>query len=187
MQADKVQKAKHTPRHATGFIERLEAVFSAAGIRQREYVAVIMQATGLSKSGARLVIEHQRPPKQLEGFLKLVSYLVKTLQTKEIKVEESALSDYLLLDSTNPLSRDKDVYSLSQFYEKDAILTSEIIILIEKLAKEQYPHMTFEEKKMRLIYSRMLSYTFKNNMESDSDIVKKYILDLLSLANENLI
>jgi hypothetical protein len=187
MKTAEFQKTKHTPRHAPGFMERLDTVFSTVGIRPREYVSVIMQATGLSKSGARLVIESQRPPKQLQGFVKLNSYLMKMLHDKHIEIDEAALSDYLLLDSANPLSKNTTEFSLAPFIEQDAILTSQIILLIENLAKEHYGDKSFDDKKKELIYFRMLSYAFKNNAPSDSDIVKKHSLDLLSLANDNLI
>ena len=180
-------ESRHTPLHAPGFMDRLDVSFSEAGIRPREYVSLIIKATGLSKSGARLVIESQRPPKRLDAFDRLVLSLRGLLIEKNIDVKETVLAEFLLYGKINPFIKQVDEFSISTFLEKDAILTSEVIIKVENLAKANFSTTVFSEESKRLIYFRILSYTFKNNIASESEVIEKHILGLLSLAKEHLI
>jgi hypothetical protein len=187
MAAQTHTETKHTPRHTPDFIGRLTTLLSAIGIPHRQYVGVIMQATGLSKSGARLVIESKRPPKQLVSFTQLVEFFIRALKGKDIIADYSQIYNYLLFDAENPLVKESDAISLSDFMEHDPILTSEIIVLIKATAKKYFETTDFPDDKMRLIQFRILSYAFKNKEPSDSPQIKAHAKSLLSLANDNML
>ncbi len=189
--AEKIaDKEKHTPAHAPGFMDRLGVIFSELGIKPREYVSVIADSTGLSKSGARLVVEADRPPKQIDSFSKFVNYLSHSLKEKRVVVGEEQLANYLLTGEQNPFENpDKDTFSLTEFLEQDPILTSQIILKVEEVAKvnDIDTNEDISKDAIRLIYYRIAAHCFKNNIQSDFNEAEKQILSLLILAKDNLL
>ncbi len=177
---------KYTPQHSPGFSERLGIIFTEVGIKPREYVALVSEFTNLTKIGARKMLNDDRPPSKIEAFNQLVTSLTKLLALKNKTVDDSVLAEYLLTGNKSPFVAD---FSLSEFYDKDPVLTSQIILKVEEIAKTNDidTEKDIPKKDIRLIYYRIVNHCFKNNICSNFDEVEKQVLSLLILSKDNLL
>ncbi len=188
--APSVKNEKHTPAHAPGFADRLKVIFDRVGAKPREYATEISNSTALSRTGSKLLIEEDRPPKQLKAFNSLVKHLLHLLEERKIVIDKDKLADFLLTGSSDPfLVAEKNNHSLGEFTDLDPVLTSKIILKVEDTANKLQINKNGEIPKndLDLIYYRILSYCFKNNITDDFDRIEKQIESLLILAKDKLL
>lgn len=179
-----------TPSCALGFLERLSFLLSeGCGIHKRGYISFLVDSTGLSKSGARRILDDKRPPKRMAIFQKLVSNISTSIKDHQgIVISHEEISSYLLEDQPIPSLVKKDDFDISTYLNKDPLLTSQVIIRIDEVAKEiDVDKKSLNKKYMKLINFRIISYCFKNSADPKSDKVAHMIRNLLELAQQNLL
>ncbi|ODS23538.1 hypothetical protein AB835_08525 [Candidatus Endobugula sertula] len=132
------------------------------------------------------MLNDDRPPNKAEAFNQLVTSLTELLELKNKTTDGNVLAEYLLTGNKSPFAAD---FALSEFYEKDPVLTSQIILKVEEVAKNNDidTNKDISKKDIRLIYYRIINHCFKNNIRSNFDEVEKQVLSLLILSKDNLL
>lgn len=179
-----------TPPCALGFLDRLSFLLNeGCGLHKRGYISFLVDSTGLSKSGARRILDDKRPPKRLAIFQKLVSSISSSIQNhRGLAVSKDEISRYLLEDRPIPLLSKKDDFDISVYLNKDPLLTSQIIIRIDEITKEiQVDKKSLNKKDMLIINFRIISYCFKNSIDPQSDKASHMIRNFLELAQQDLL
>jgi len=179
-----------TPPHTLGFEDRLATLLSEAGIHKRGFIAFLVDSTGLSKSGARKIIDFKRPPKRKEVFLKLATTLADEINAKkEGIVSYSEVINYLLENKPIPALTKFSEVDISEFMKIDAVRASQIILKIEDVARKNNikTSLDLNPKMLQLIQYRIIGYCFKNDVNSEEPKVTSMIESLFELAKQNLL
>lgn len=180
-------------RIVPGFTKRLNAVLSMAGFRTYGRLQVVREYTGLSLAGVKKMYNADRPPRP-KTLDRLAENLLKALSdVQSVNYTVKELKDYLLLDQgdfeVNRRTPDKDEFDIADFVRRDPVYTSQIIIKIEEVARENDIDTAgqISPKDMRLIQFRIISYCHKNRSDKDSPKVRNMISALLELSTQGLL
>lgn len=177
-----------TPPHSLGFEDRLASLMAEIGIHKSGFITFLVDSTGLSKSGARKMLDDKRPPKRYEVFLKLATTLTKEINAKKDKaVSRTDVISYLL--ENKPIKALLANFDISDFVKLDAVRTSQIILKIEQVARNKNINTSkdINPKMLQLIQFRVISYCFKNEVNCEETKVTGIIESLFELAGQNLL
>lgn len=178
-----------TPPCALGFTDRLSVLLNYIGVHKSGFLSFLVDATGLSQSGARRILTDNRPPKRLKAFSALASALATKVTSKAGQaVTTDQVSEYLLEDRAIDVLNPSDSFDIAPFLDLDPVKTSQIIIKIEAIANEdRRPEEHISSENMRLIRYRIINFCFKNDADHESEKVSALIRNLLELAAQNLL
>ncbi len=183
-------KSELTPACALDFYQRLELLMSEAGIHSRGFIGFLVAATGLSKSGAQRIINDKRPPKRNDVFLLLANALTDAVNAKkEAMITVDEVVDYLLKDKQIKALQAQDNFDVSEYLKIDPVLTSQIIIKIENVARGMQINTATDirQQQLKLIHFRIIAYCFKNQANYETQKVTNLIESLFELAKQNLL
>lgn len=193
-----------TPRHQSGFKDRLDEALKIAGIDGRGKVATVAHMAGMTHGGVRLLYANDRPPKQYHTFDRLVEELCSSIAAATNQaIDHEALSHYLLYGHKNPFypaaergetspavhsaeNSDLDIYNCLR---EDPIYTSQLILLIDQLARDMAVEFVSPDAKQRLhlIHARIARYCAKNKPDIHAEKLKEMIESMLRLEKEGLL
>lgn len=179
-----------TPACTLGFVDRLNELMSRAGLQKNSFVAFVVEATGLSNSGARRIFNDKRPPKRKDTFLRLTDPLASLVSARSgVAIAVEDIIDYLLTAKPIPALATQDDFDITPYLNINPVLTSQIIIKIEAVAKAKLLDTSRDltSEQMRLIRFRIISYCYKNKTDYESAKVVNMIESLFELAKQHLL
>lgn len=179
-------QAGFTPRCEHGFDERLQELLRAGGLHRSEFVRFLAESMKLSSPGARKILIEKRPPKRRATFDLLIHAIAAEINSrKKIAVTSNEIADFLLENiPISGLSTENEM-DISKYLLRDPIKTSKIILKIDELVRGSLsdPSAQLSPEKIAFVRFRIMSYSFKNDIDADSPKLAAMIKTLIELTN----
>lgn len=190
-------QVEYTPRHASGFSDRLHIVLDHCQLPRHGRITTVAQLAGLSVNGAKLMFDSDRPPKRLVAFRGITKELARILKKTGHNIDEKTLEKYLLLNEENTVTRswrpstDNGAArtSKSSVEKSNLISDGKVIVAIHEIGNSLNLDLFEDIAPLQLekLFRKTIDYCNETGADPSSDEVRELVGNMIFVAKKNLL